>query len=41
MEQEEKEGDASKLIVPEDPRWNGMSWFVFTYYQNLPKTYYF
>ena len=41
MEQEEKEGDASKLIVPEDPRWNGMSWFVFTYYRNLPKTYYF
>lgn len=41
MEQEEKDGDASKLIVPEDPRWNGMSLFVFTYYRNLlPRTYY-
>lgn len=41
MEQEEKDGDSSKLIVPEDPRWNGMSLFGFTYYRNLlPRTYY-
>lgn len=30
MEQEEKDGDHNKQIVPEDPRWNGKLIFFFS-----------